>query len=124
MFYKTTSPAFGLAVMCHEIHVHIMSLPFFTASPMLTSTSHGNVMERRNIGSEREQKVLDALEAAYHPYVRDRGLDWEIHIEQVRYYILRYYIHSGRCPHRLGPGCIRKWCRGLTYLLRCGNPSP
>ena len=27
--------------------------------------------------------VLEALQAAYHPYVRDRGLDWEIHIEEV-----------------------------------------
>lgn len=32
--------------------------------------------------------MLNALEAAYHPYVRDRGLDWEIHIEQVSYYFL------------------------------------
>ena len=36
-----------------------------------------------NIGAEREQKVLDSIEASFHPYVRDRGLDWEIHIEQV-----------------------------------------
>ena len=27
--------------------------------------------------------MLNALQAVYHPYVRDRGLDWEIHIEQV-----------------------------------------
>ena len=48
-----------------------------------TSMSHDNSTECRNIGAEREQTVLNALEAAYHPYVRDRGLDWEIHIEQV-----------------------------------------
>ena len=27
--------------------------------------------------------MLDGIEASFHPYVRDRGLDWEIHIEQV-----------------------------------------
>ena len=27
--------------------------------------------------------MLEGLQAAYHPYVRDRGLDWEIHIEEV-----------------------------------------
>ena len=37
----------------------------------------------RNIGAEREKKVLDAIEDAFAPYVKDRGLDWEIHIEQV-----------------------------------------
>lgn len=36
-----------------------------------------------NIGAESEQRVLDGIEASFHPYVRDRGLDWEIHIEQV-----------------------------------------
>lgn len=32
----------------------------------------------------REKRVLDAIEDAFAPYVKDRGLDWEIHIEQVR----------------------------------------
>ena len=27
--------------------------------------------------------MLDAIEGAFAPYVKDRGLDWEIHIEQV-----------------------------------------
>ncbi|KAG2187543.1 hypothetical protein INT44_005232 [Umbelopsis vinacea] len=31
---------------------------------------------------ERKQTVLNALEAAFGPYVKDRGLDWEIHIEE------------------------------------------
>ncbi|CAO3680418.1 unnamed protein product [Umbelopsis ramanniana] len=31
---------------------------------------------------ERKQTVLDALEAAFGPYVKERGLDWEIHIEE------------------------------------------
>ena len=47
--------------------------------------------------------MLDALEAAYHPYVRDRGLDWEIHIEQVSYYIL---AAQDRFPQHCSP-----WCR-------------
>ncbi|KAG2187541.1 hypothetical protein INT44_005230 [Umbelopsis vinacea] len=32
--------------------------------------------------NERKQAVLDKLEAAFGPYVKDRGLDWEIHIEE------------------------------------------
>ena len=24
---------------------------------------------------------MEALQAAFHPFVRDRGLDWEIHVE-------------------------------------------
>ena len=32
--------------------------------------------------------MLDGIENAFHPYVRDRGLDWEIHIEQVSCCIL------------------------------------
>jgi len=31
---------------------------------------------------ERKQEVLDGLEAAFGPYVKDRGVDWEIHIEE------------------------------------------
>ena len=31
--------------------------------------------------------VLDGIEKAFHPYVKDRGLDWEIHIEQVSCYM-------------------------------------
>lgn len=27
--------------------------------------------------------MLDGIEDAFAPYVKDRGLDWEIHIEQV-----------------------------------------
>ena len=27
--------------------------------------------------------MLDAIEAAFAPYVKDRGLDWEINIDQV-----------------------------------------
>ena len=28
--------------------------------------------------------MLDAIEAAFAPYVKDRGLDWEINIDQVK----------------------------------------
>jgi hypothetical protein len=31
---------------------------------------------------ERKQEVLNLLEDAFGPYVKDRGLDWEIHIEE------------------------------------------
>jgi phenylpyruvate tautomerase PptA (4-oxalocrotonate tautomerase family) len=31
---------------------------------------------------EVKQEVLDGLEAAFGPYVKDRGLNWEIHIEE------------------------------------------
>lgn len=37
----------------------------------------------RNIGAEREKQVLDGIEEAFRPFVKDRGLDWEIHIEQM-----------------------------------------
>lgn len=38
----------------------------------------------RNIGSEREKEVMDAIDAAFAPYVKDRGLDWETNIEEVK----------------------------------------
>ncbi|KAI9287271.1 putative oxalocrotonate tautomerase [Umbelopsis sp. AD052] len=31
---------------------------------------------------EGKQAILDFLEAAFAPYVKDRGLDWEIHVEE------------------------------------------
>jgi hypothetical protein len=31
---------------------------------------------------ERKQGLINALEAAFGPYVKDRGLDWEIHLEE------------------------------------------
>ncbi|KAG2176185.1 hypothetical protein INT43_005419 [Umbelopsis isabellina] len=32
---------------------------------------------------ERKQRAVNGLEEAFRPYVKDRGLDWEIHIEEV-----------------------------------------
>ncbi|CAM0138005.1 hypothetical protein VKS41_001226 [Umbelopsis sp. WA50703] len=32
---------------------------------------------------EHKQKAVSGLENAFGPYVKDRGLDWEIHIEEV-----------------------------------------
>ena len=52
--------------------------------------------ECRNIGAEKEQMVLEGLQAAYHPYVRDRGLDWEIHIEEVSLSVLEQR-QTGAC---------------------------
>ena len=27
------------------------------------------------------QQIVDAIQAAFHPFVRDRGLDWEFNVE-------------------------------------------
>ena len=84
--------------------------------------------------AEREQQVLDGIEAAFHPYVRDRGLDWEIHIEQVSYRHPRQ--HHGRCQSASGATCKLlckgMQCQSLTHqrftmhsllVLRCQSSS-
>ncbi|CAL5219938.1 g1870 [Coccomyxa viridis] len=63
-------------------------------------------LARTNIGSEREQKVLDGIENAFHPYVRDRGLDWEIHIEQMERETWR---ENGLAPPMPGTDAEKHW---------------
>eukprot|EP00877_Chromochloris_zofingiensis_P014135 jgi/Chrzof1/8976/Cz03g31180.t1 len=40
-------------------------------------------LARTNIGKERQAQVVQELEEAFAPYVRDRGLDWELHIDEM-----------------------------------------
>ncbi len=65
------------------------------------SINSGIVNGCRNIGAEKEQMVLEGLQAAYHPYVRDRGLDWEIHIEEVSLSVLELGARSVDSVRRL-----------------------
>ncbi|CAL5219939.1 g1871 [Coccomyxa viridis] len=61
---------------------------------------------RTNIGAEKERMVLEALQAAYHPYVRDRGLDWEIHIEEHEREVWR---ENGLAPPMPGTDAEKYW---------------
>ena len=40
-------------------------------------------LARTGISSERMAQVVAAIEEAFAPYVRERGLDWEIHTEEM-----------------------------------------
>ena len=66
-----------------------------------------------NIGSEREKQVLDGIEAAFAPYVKDRGLDWEINIDQVK-------AASNFCMHACFPCVSSQRKRGSTVTLKVG----
>ena len=80
--------------------------------------------------------VLDGIEKAFHPYVRDRGLDWEIHIEQVSCYLHEQErcrpVGSLMLLRRIGIGsrvptnavvCLT--CPARTpAAVRCGGSSP
>ncbi|CAK0786534.1 hypothetical protein CVIRNUC_009747 [Coccomyxa viridis] len=63
-------------------------------------------LARTNIGGEREKQVLDAIEAAFAPYVKDRGLDWEINIDQAERETWR---ENGLAPPMPGTDAEKHW---------------
>ncbi|GAB5587765.1 hypothetical protein Unana1_02665 [Umbelopsis nana] len=66
---------------------------------------------------EHKQRSVNALEAAFAPYVKERGLDWEIHIEEVP----RDTWHlNGIVPPMPGTDAEKEWVkanRALEYQL-------
>lgn len=40
-------------------------------------------LARTNIGAKRTDYIVGLIQDAFKPYVQDRGLDWEIHIEEM-----------------------------------------
>ena len=61
--------------------------------------------------------MLDAIQDAFAPYVKDRGLDWEIHIEQV----MTYHLPSTPKSALLQVACMRG---RMTEDLWGNKPMP
>lgn len=64
-------------------------------------------------GYEAKQRSVNALEEAFRPYVKDRGLDWEIHIEEVP----RDTWHTnGIVPPMPGTDAEKEWVKANKPL--------
>jgi len=65
-------------------------------------------LARQLPNDELKQKFIDKYEEAYAPFIKDRGYDWEIHVEEVPSDMWR---ENGLIPPLKNPEAEKEWAR-------------